>query len=91
MTSDAEGGLGDIEGGINPRTKLMEEVAAQMDALEEDFGDDFRILKVITVLQIERPDGVVGIRVRNSSDSALEALGMLHVAQDIVKAQAAEE
>lgn len=75
----------------SPRTKLMEEVAAQMDAIEADFGDDFEILRVLTVVVLQRPDGNVGIRVRNAETSPLEAVGYLSLAQDILKAQAIEQ
>jgi hypothetical protein len=70
----------------NPRTRLMEEVAAQMDAIEEDFGDEFEIRKVITILELQRPDGTTGVRVRSVSP-ILEALGLMRIAEDAIKAQ----
>ncbi len=71
-----------------PRTKLMEEVAQQMDAIEADFGDEFEIDRVVTIVMIKRPDGSSGLRIRNMEMSALEAVGLLSMAQDVLKAQA---
>jgi hypothetical protein len=70
------------------RTVLMQEVAAQMDAIEADFGSDFEILSTITIVMLKRPDGNVGLRVRNSRMSPLEGIGLLNMAQDILKTQA---
>ncbi len=75
-------------GPSGPRTKLMEEVAQQMDAIEADFGDDFEILKVMTIVMVKRPDGDAGLRIRNMDMSPLEAVGLLSMAQDVLKAQA---
>ncbi len=75
-------------GASGPRTKLMEEVAQQMDAIEADFGDDFEILKVMTIVMVKRPDGDAGLRIRNMDMSPLEAVGLLSMAQDVLKAQA---
>lgn len=71
----------------NPRAKLMEEVAAMMDAIEGDFGDDFEILNSIVIVMIKRPDGQNGLRIR-SGLGPFEAVGFLSVAQDMLKAQA---
>lgn len=71
-----------------PRTKLMEEVAQQMDAIEADFGEDFEILRVLTIVMVKRPDGEAGLRIRNMEMSPLEAVGLLSMAQDVLKAQA---
>src|ERR1700739_1308194 len=57
----------DIEPDATPLdagTRLMNEVAEQMDAIEADFGRDFEIGRVITVVEIKGPDGNVGVRVR---------------------------
>lgn len=80
--------LDDHRGAGSPRTKLMEEVAQQMDAIEADFGDDFEIDRVITIVMIKQPDGSTGLRVRNVEMSPLEAIGLLSMAQDVLKAQA---
>ncbi len=79
----------DHHGASGPRTKLMEEVAEQMDAIEADFGDDFEILKVLTIVMVKRPDGDAGLRIRNMDMSPLEAVGLLSMAQDVLKVQAA--
>lgn len=50
----------------NPRARLMQEVAEQMDAIEADFGDGYQIGRVITIVEVIQPDGNVGIRVRAS-------------------------
>ena len=69
------------------RTKLLREVAAQMDNIEGDLGDDFGILAAVSVVLINRPDGNTGFRVRPIDISPLEGIGILSVAQDILKAQ----
>jgi hypothetical protein len=77
------------EDAMNPaRTKLIDEVMAQMEAIEADFGDEFEIDNVITILRIQQPDGSAGIRVRNVTMSPLEAVGLLSVAQDLLKTMA---
>jgi len=50
-----------------PRTRLLQEVAEQMDAIEADFGDDFEIGRVVTVVEVTGPDGNVGVRVRSAA------------------------
>jgi hypothetical protein len=74
--------------GTGARTKLLQQVAAQMDAIEADFGDAFEIVSAVTVVVVKRPDDELGIRVRNVDMSPLEAVGVLSVAQDILKSQA---
>ncbi len=37
--------------GTDGRTRLMQEVAEQMDAIEADFGRDFEIGRVITIVE----------------------------------------
>jgi hypothetical protein len=68
----------------NPRAKLMHEVAEQMDAIEADFGDGYAIGRVITIVEVQRPDGEVGIRVRAGMYPWV-AIGMLEVAKKIVE------
>lgn len=70
----------------NPRARLMHEVAEQMDAIETDFGDDYRIGRVITIVEVIRPDGEVGLRVR-AGQYPWVALGMLDYAKKSVEAQ----
>ena len=40
----------------NPRARLMQEVAEEMDALESEFGDNYQIGRVITVIEVLRPN-----------------------------------
>jgi hypothetical protein len=79
---DAEDDAGNDEVEADARTRLMEEVAAQMDAIEEDFGDDYEIGNIITVVEVIRPDES-GIRVRSTAPY-LVGLGMLHVAENML-------
>jgi hypothetical protein len=73
----------------DPRAKLMHEVAEQMDAIETDFGDGYEIGRVITIVEVIRPDGDVGLRVRAGMYPWV-ALGMLRAAEQIVEGQARE-
>jgi len=66
------------------RGKLMREVAEQMDAIESDFGDDFEIGRVITIVEVKRPDGDVELRLR-ANMLPWVTLGMLNTAIDTVK------
>jgi hypothetical protein len=67
----------------DPKAKLMQEVAAQMDAIETDFPDGFEIGRVITIVEVKGPNGPVGLRVRAGMFPWV-ALGMLKVAEKIV-------
>lgn len=69
-----------------PRAKLMQEVADQMDAIETDFGDDYEIGRVITIVEVATPDGKVGLRVR-AAQYPWVSLGMLEYAKKVVEAQ----
>ena len=63
----------------------MQEVAEQMDAIEADYPDGFLIGRVITVVEVARPDGSnVDLRVR-ASMLPWVALGMLTAAQRFVE------
>jgi hypothetical protein len=70
----------------HPRAKLMQEVADQMDAIETDFGDDYNIGRVITIVEVVKPDGDVELRLR-AGQWPWVALGMLRFAQMIVESQ----
>ncbi len=70
----------------HPRAKLMQEVAEQMDAIETDFGDDYNIGRVITIVEVIKPDGDVELRLR-AGQWPWVALGMLRFAQMIVESQ----
>lgn len=69
----------------DPRGKLLEEVAAQMDAIEADFGEDFEIGNFLTVVEVVRPDGA-GIRVRGNQQPWV-GIGMLRVAEKMLEGQ----
>jgi hypothetical protein len=70
----------------NPRTRLMAEVAEQMDAIEGDFGSDYEIGRVITIVEVKKPDGGVDMRVRAGMYPWV-AIGMLQFAQKSLEAQ----
>jgi len=73
-------------GGSDPRARLMQEVAEQMDAIEADFGDEYQIGRVITIVEVHEPDGKVGLRVR-AGQLPWVTLGMLDFAKKSVEAQ----
>jgi hypothetical protein len=68
-----------------PRAKLMQEVAEQMDAIETDFGDGYQIGRVITVVEVIRPDQITEIRIR-AGQLPWVTLGMLDWAKKHVEA-----
>ena len=75
--------------GADGRSRLMQEVAQQMDAIEADFGRDFVIGRVVTIVEIQQPDGNLGIRVRAGMYPWV-ALGMLEWAKKSIE-EAAEQ
>jgi hypothetical protein len=74
--------------GADGRSRLMREVAEQMDAIEADFGHDFEIGRVITIVEVTTPDGTVNIRIR-AQQLPWVSLGMLDFAKKSVEAQMA--
>jgi hypothetical protein len=76
--------------GADSRTRLMQEVAEQMDAIETDFGRDFEIGRVITVVEVKRSNGEVGLRVR-AGQYPWVAIGMLEWAKKSLEAATASE
>jgi hypothetical protein len=68
----------------DPRAKLMQEVADQMDAIERDFGDNYQIGRVITLVEVTGSDGNVGLRLR-ANQLPWVTLGMLRFAEKIVE------
>lgn len=74
--------------GTDGRSRLMHEVAEQMDAIEADFGRDFTIGRVITIVEVTTPDGTVNIRVR-AGQLPWVSLGMLEFAKKSLEAQIA--
>jgi len=71
--------------GPDPRSKLGEEVAAQMDAIETDLGDNYAIGNVVTIVEVIGPAGA-GVRVRCNAPPWV-GLGMLRVAEKALEAQ----
>lgn len=69
----------------DPRARLMQEVAQQMDAIEKDFPDGFEIGRVITIVEVKGPgnEEPPGLRVRAGMYPWV-ALGMLKAAEKIV-------
>jgi hypothetical protein len=82
-TGDADVGEGAAE--LDARATLMKEVAEQMDAIEADFGDDYQIGAVVTVVEVMRPQGA-GIRVRCNAPPWV-GLGMLRIAEKALEDQ----
>lgn len=80
------GGAGDEEAQPDPRARLMQEVASEMDAIEADFGDEYQIGRVITVVEVVRPNGEVNLRVR-AGQLPWVTLGMLRFAQKVLESQ----
>jgi len=75
------------DAGSDPRNRLGEEVAAQMDAIETDFGDDYEIGNVVTVVEVITPNGA-GVRVRCNQQPWI-GLGLLRVAEKVLEGQGA--
>jgi hypothetical protein len=72
--------------GADGRSRLMQEVAQQMDAIEVEFGRDFEIGRVITIVEVKQPDGNIGLRVR-AGQYPWVALGMLEFAKKVLESQ----
>jgi hypothetical protein len=72
----------------DPRTRLMQEVAQEMDDIEEQFGENFEMGRVITIVEVITPPENVGLRVR-AGQYPWVTLGMLHAAVKILEAQMA--
>ena len=81
------GDAGVEEGDAEPdaRATLMKEVAEQMDAIEADFGDDYQIGSIVTVVEVMRSQGA-GIRVRCNAPPWV-GLGMLRIAEKALEDQ----
>ena len=69
----------------DPRAKLGEEVAAQMEAIENDLGDDYKIGNVLTIVEVITPNGP-GVRVRSNAPLWV-GLGLLRIAEKALDAQ----
>jgi hypothetical protein len=79
------GSEGDEDGPQDPRATLMREVAAQMDAIESDFGDAYEIGSVVTIVEVKRPTGA-GVRVRCNAPPWV-GIGMIRMAEKVLEAQ----
>lgn len=62
----------------------MQEVADEMDGIERDFGDDYRIGRVILVAEVIRPNDEIGLRIR-AGQVPWVAIGMLRAAQRMIE------
>jgi hypothetical protein len=72
-------------GGRDPRARLMEEVAAQMDAIEADFGDGYEIGSVLTIVEVNTPEGP-NIRMRCNAPPWV-GLGLLRMGEKALEGQ----
>jgi hypothetical protein len=90
VMADAGDDQGQADAQPDPRAKLMHEVAEQMDAIETDFGDNYEIGRVITIVEVKQPNGEVGLRVR-AGQYPWVALGMLEFAKKSLEAQLGAE
>ncbi|HWX87914.1 MAG TPA: hypothetical protein VNX67_07060 [Solirubrobacteraceae bacterium] len=86
MATAGGGDTGNEGEQLDPRARLMQEVASEMDAIEADFGDDYRIGRVITVVEVIRPNEEVNLRVR-AGQLPWVTLGMLRFAQKFLESQ----
>ena len=87
--ADAQDAGGEPEFQPDPKAKLMQEVAEQMDAIESDFPEGFEIGRVITIVEVRDPDGTVGIRIRAGMYPWV-ALGVLEFAKKQIEQALAE-
>lgn len=85
--SDAEDNpsVFDSEEQLDSRSRLMHEVADQMDAIEADFPDGFEIGRVVTIVEVKDPEGNIGLRVR-AGEYPWVAMGMLRFALSSLEA-----
>jgi hypothetical protein len=86
MASAGSGDAGSESAQPDPRAKLMQEVADEMDQIEADFGDDYQIGRVVTIVEVIRPNSEVGLRVR-AGQLPWVTLGMLRFAQKVLEDQ----
>jgi hypothetical protein len=84
--ADAVDDAGEMGTQPDPRAKLMQEVAEQMDAIETEFGDNYEIGRVITIVEVTGPDGNVGLRLR-AGQYPWVTIGMLDFAKKSLEAQ----
>lgn len=81
MSEDpGDAGEGRDDEQASPRATLMRVVAEQMDAIEADFGDNFTIGSVVTVVEVQPHGDTPGIRVRANVPPWV-GIGMLRYAE----------
>ena len=85
MAAAENEGQGEDEIGRDPVNKLGAEVAAQMEAIENDFGDDYKIGAVVTIVEVITSEGA-GVRVRSNAPPWV-GLGMLRIAEKALENQ----
>jgi hypothetical protein len=85
-TGDEVDGIGEMGGQPDPRARLMQEVAQQMDAIEADFPDGFEIGRVVTLVEVMGPGERIELRVRAGMYPWV-AIGMLQFARKSLEAQ----
>lgn len=63
-------------------SKAGQVIAAQMEALEDDYGDQegYEIGAVITIVEVSGPDGS-DLRIRNNLGNPVMTLGVLRLAE----------
>jgi|HubBroStandDraft_6_1064221.scaffolds.fasta_scaffold1265374_1 hypothetical protein len=64
-------------------SKAGQVIAAQMEALENDFGDKegYDIGAVVTIVEVSGPNGSA-LRIRNNMGNQVLTLGVLRLAED---------
>jgi hypothetical protein len=75
---------------VDGRSRLMQEVAEQMDSIEADLGREYEIGRVITIVEVKGPDGEVTLRIR-AGQLPWVSLGMLEYAKKSIEAQMREQ
>jgi hypothetical protein len=65
-------------------SKAGQLIAEQMEAIENDYADQegFQVGAVVTMVQIEGPDGGSNLRIRHNLGNPVMLLGMLRLAED---------
>jgi hypothetical protein len=63
------------------QTTLGQHIADQMEAIEEDHGDDSSIGLILTIVEVIGPDGAAEIRTRSSDTRPFVKYGLLSQAR----------
>jgi hypothetical protein len=72
------------------QSKIGQLVAAQMDAIEEEYGDDCEIGDICTIVEVVGPHGSA-VRVRTSDLRPHIGLGLVRLAESMLLANPTEE